>query len=358
MATPATLPPVSQIRSLAEALIDPEAFHSERRSAAHSLFDALSAIAGFDDQAPTAGEIKDTWVDGGRAISPREAARCLREYLRSHKFMLGVQQAIAAAQKRFPGQTIEVLYAGTGPFASLVIPLAHRWPPEGVQYTLLDIHETSLSEAKRIAKHLQVEDRVRRWQLDNAVTYQCPEGYQPHLLVTETMQQGLRDETQVAISRNLVPQLHPDGILVPEEIELFSTFSGGIEIQTGSPTEAHPQLGTVMRLNQANAAEGGECYCIDWPVEPPANSTPMLNTRIQVFGDNVLRHRDCSLNIPTVLPVPSSPPQARLCFEYRTHPKPGLFSQWEGEHLSTLDSGIFSPGKRYGKNGPPRVSRI
>ncbi|MGB0712097.1 MAG: aspartyl/asparaginyl beta-hydroxylase domain-containing protein [Gammaproteobacteria bacterium] len=326
----------TEIRTLAERLIDPAATPGEMLDAAQRLFDGLSDVIGFDDDSPREQDVADTWVGGGRAISLREAARCLREYLRSHAYMRGVQAAIAAMRERFPGETVEVLYAGCGPFAPLVLPLAHRWPTGAVRYTLLDIHQASLDAAQQVARWLGVDDRVRGFLCVDAIEHRIDPAARPHVLVTETMLQGLRDETQVALCANLVPQIRPGGVLVPRRIDLLATLMNhGREINPSArkPPPKRVELGPVMSLTHGNAAQRGECFEIDWPERFPADTTPMLRTRIEVFDDIVLGDNDCSLNLPMTLPLPPGDSEGdgeRIRFHYEMKPKPGLVAQWRG----------------------------
>lgn len=56
-----------------------------------------------------------------KAISPYAAATCLLDYGRTRAFARGVHDAIEAANIRFPGERIEILYGGTGPYAPLAL---------------------------------------------------------------------------------------------------------------------------------------------------------------------------------------------------------------------------------------------
>jgi hypothetical protein len=59
----------------------------------------------------------ETFLDGGVAISPHLAARCLFDPLRTVQFLRGVDAAIHEALRRFPGERIHLLYAGCGLYA-------------------------------------------------------------------------------------------------------------------------------------------------------------------------------------------------------------------------------------------------
>ena len=145
------------------------------------------------------------------------------------------------------------------------------------------------------------------------------------------MQQALRDETQVSICKNLVPQLHPGGLLVPECIDLLATLINvDNEFGLGGSTQERIELGRVMRLDQTTAPGGGECGHIDWPTQIPPRMNAFIRTRIQVFDDIVLEGRQCSISLPMIMPVPTGEPSGTMLrFNYRQHPRPGLYSEWE-----------------------------
>jgi hypothetical protein len=60
---------------------------------------------------------ESTQLPSGLALAPHLAALCVLDEQRTAAFQRGVALAIEAARARFPGETVEVVYAGTGPFA-------------------------------------------------------------------------------------------------------------------------------------------------------------------------------------------------------------------------------------------------
>ena len=63
----------------------------------------------------------ETLLPNGKAIYPYAAATCLLDYARTRAFAGSVHDAIEAANIRFPGERIEILYGGTGPYAPLAL---------------------------------------------------------------------------------------------------------------------------------------------------------------------------------------------------------------------------------------------
>jgi hypothetical protein len=82
----------------------------------------------------------DTRLPDGVALSPVLAAECTKDPVRTAMLLRGVNAALGEALRRFPDETIEVVYAGTGPLAPLVIPLMPRFRHAPVAVTFLDIH--------------------------------------------------------------------------------------------------------------------------------------------------------------------------------------------------------------------------
>lgn len=297
----------------------------EQYDAAHRLFDLLSGIIGYDDNAPAAHQARDTFLPGGKAISLQGAARCLWEFARSSKFLRGVEAALRAAQTRFPCERVRLLEAGCGPFALLALPLATRFGPEEVGFTLLDIHEHSLDAARRIVVALGLEDYIDGYVCADATTWRCPDDARPHAIVSETMQNGLKNEPQVAVTRNLAPQRLPGGFFLPEAVGLdFSLLTWqteGLEV----PRSRSHRIATLFELTPDCADETEMAGTFTLPGTLPANARPAVCTRIRVFGDIDLGENECSLTIP--LRINDLPPLKggeTLQFAYASPPKPGV----------------------------------
>jgi hypothetical protein len=323
---------------------------NDRRLAAgelHALFSEITQI--FDDSVKP-DEATDTLLGEGTALSPKDAARCILDYVRTVGFQRGVRGAIIEARKRFPGQVIHVLYAGCGPFAPLMIPLLPEFTPDQVQFTLLDIHQRSLDAASAILERLGLPGFVRQFVQADAAVYQHPRDSELHIVVTETMQRALAKEPQMAITANLAGQLATGGILVPERIALSLWIANlNHEVNFGydtaqEPASAHTgrsriDLGKVIELTALNAGDfktwqplnGGNGARQSPPITltvPQINENSgalMITTEITVFDDVVIRDYECGLTYPMVIndigPVQSG---SKLEFHYLTGERPGL----------------------------------
>ena len=154
----------------------------------------------------------------GIAISAVEASHCTTDYLRTTRFIKAVYGALTELMKRFPHQKLRILYAGCGPYATLVVPLLPFFPPAQYEFFFLDIQSYSLESARNLVTNLGFQQYNIHFIEADATAYVNKEGF--HLILTETMFQALTREPQVAITEQLQSQLLPGGIFLPEEITL------------------------------------------------------------------------------------------------------------------------------------------
>ena len=187
---------------------------------------------------------------------------------------------------------LEVVYAGTGPFAPLAIPLM---PMPGVHFTLIDIHNAATSSVRHILDRLGLHASVVP---ADATAYEHPAPI--HVAITETMQRALQKEPFVAVTRNLRRQLAPRGLLIPERVTVdVALLDPAVEQArwNGEDVAApHERLGTVVEITSAREVIAP----IDVTV-PHDGHWPALVTRIDVFGDICLDDYESGLTMPEIL---------------------------------------------------------
>jgi hypothetical protein len=313
-----------KLTEIATCLLESESPAESLRAVAelHAMF---SRIVRLDDDPASEDQI-ETLLNEGKAISPVDAARCILDYMRTRSFLRGVQAAIVEAQRRFPGQTIHILYAGCGPYAPLVIPLTTRFSADQIQFTLIDIHRRSIDAVRRVVEALDLSAYVQDFVQCDATSYRQASDLEPHILLTETMQKALEKEPQVAVTRNLIPFLRKGVILVPERISLNACLANVNKEMAFTASDESPMtqpegyrkridLGVVFELtaesvhqpwNKCPDSSSGAALCSD-PVTVRVPEVTidrahlMIMTTINVFDSIVLREYDSGLTYPTVL---------------------------------------------------------
>jgi hypothetical protein len=160
----------------------------------------------------------DSLLEDGVAINPQAAAHCVVDYQRSVIYIRGVYAAINAVKTRFPHTVIDILYAGCGPFATLLLPVLGKFTPGTLNITLLDIHQRSLDSVEQLLAYFDLSDHRVQTVRGDAASYQHPGNL--HLVIAETMQKALEQEPQFSVTANLAPQLCRSGVFIPQNIEV------------------------------------------------------------------------------------------------------------------------------------------
>ena len=318
---------------ITDVLLDPTPSPTLLRDAIESYRDLLLTASDIDlGEAASVGHL-DTGK--GVAIGATWAALCVDDLIRTQRFVAGLYQAVRKLAARRPGP-VHVIYAGTGPFATLALPLMTRFTPVELQFTCIEINAGSKQAAEQVLKYLDFDGFVSDFVEADAATYVIDAAARPvDIVLSETMQYCLIDEMQVPITLNLMGQLPPETILIPEQIRLSLVVldtAGDRTVQDLGP------IFTVDKQSLLTHQAGGKDA--DFPtvrltVPPhqsllkptPATGPLAIRTGITVYGQHVLYDYDSGLTIPKVIgEYPDSrDPLEAIDFTYQLLPSPLLW---------------------------------
>jgi hypothetical protein len=316
--------------------------------AVRQLYDFLVALASVDTNDDANKEF--LMLDSGKAIGPTFAAMCLNEMLRTKRFVDGVYQAVCDTLAAHPNRPVHILYAGTGPFATLVLPLVARFSSQQLQWSLLEINPTSFACLQQLINKLGLQDYIHRFEKTDAANWALPVGERIDIFVTETMQESLKREPQVGICMNLMPQLPPEVIMIPQEIRLKAALIHPGQrirdrVQSISNSTALQELGTIFAFNKHSIGQHAAAFtntqgsytfptvAISVPEEALADR-PFLYilTEITTYQNEELLIDQCSLTLPHRLADLSGKAGSTLYFHYQTGPRPKM--HWELQEQS------------------------
>ena len=142
-----------KLKHIADTLLDEASPPARLQAALNAFVKLCTEISGVVPDRSFDAWAGDSLLKDGVAISPEAAAHCVHDTQRSVVFVRAAFAAIKAAQKRFANGPIDILYAGCGPFATILLPLLGRFNPDELTVHLLDIHQRSLDSVALIVKH-------------------------------------------------------------------------------------------------------------------------------------------------------------------------------------------------------------
>lgn len=317
-----------KLNAIARCILD-EASTPEALHAAMDDFSRLcSRIGGVYPDRSFNAWAGDSFLASGIAINPRAAAHCVTDYRRSVVFLRGLFAALQAGLERFPSRPLRVLYAGCGPYATLLLPLLPCFKAGELEVHLLDIHQRSLDSVQTLLEHFELSaHRVHTVQAD-ASGYQHPQSL--HLIVAETMQKSLEQEPQVAVTCNLAPQLCDEGLFLPQQIDVELVLLNEAE-QTQDPGNYYP-VARVFSLD-ATAPPNLAPRKVTLPSTPgPGPYRACLLTRIQVFGGYRLSPWESEISLPR--PCPEIKP-VRSGETFEIGYQPGRYPGFKFTHIAS-----------------------
>jgi predicted RNA methylase len=206
---------MTDLKEIATILRKDKIDYAELFQATQNFKKLALELSGFDMEDENSR--KDLYFENGKAIGATWAALCIDDFMRTKYFIKGLCSAIDALLAKKEGP-IHILYAGTGPFATLILPALAIYSKNEIQCTLLEINAISLESAKRVISTLGYDEYVLSYQNEDATKYTVDNTIPIDIVLSETMQCGLTKEQQVPIVINIMKQLKKETILIPEMI--------------------------------------------------------------------------------------------------------------------------------------------
>ncbi len=325
-----------RLRLATAKLIDDASTPGDQWNACAELHDVLARAAGLEAEEYDPVFASEIVLPFGVAIAPVEAARCVTDFTRTRLFVMAVARAIEQRRRGRPDRPIHVLYAGCGPFATMLLAAFDRFTPDDFECTLLDVHQRSIDCVGRVIDRFGWSGHVRAVERADATTYRIPDDAAVDVIAVECLLRGLTREPQVAIAWNLVDQAGPDAVMVPEEIRLDLVH---VDLQQLASV-AQPDLvrcddRPVFVLNAptirgwgpmaGQQVTPGASTC-SLPGLPTDHHQYALATGIRVLGNLELADYDSGLTRVQLLDVPSHlRPVTQVEFVYElTSPGPAV----------------------------------
>ena len=252
---------------------------------------------------------KNIQFENGVAIGTTWAARCVDDIIRTRQFIRGAFKAVddKLDEKEAP---VHILYAGSGPFATLILPLLATYSDSQIQITVLEINPGSVAFLKRVISKLGFEKYFVKIENEDATRYKIDADID--ILISETMQHALVKEQQVPIMLNLVNQLPSSAIIIPECIKLELAYMNINQVATGTG-DRYKTISTLLHFNQSFINHHNPSKNIfDKSVELSMSDSKDFNkivvlTSIQVYQNEWIKYDESGLTIPKILrPIPAA----------------------------------------------------
>ncbi|WP_130735125.1 hypothetical protein [Flavobacterium sp. J27] len=283
--------------------------------------------------------------NNGKALGTTWAAMCIDDLLRTKLFISGVFKAVEMLlQKQKKG--IHILYAGTGPYATLLLPIFASFSPDQVQATVIEINEQSFKNMKEVIQKLGFEKHIISYENKDATTIQLKNPETIDIVLSETLQCGLIKEQQIPITINLLNQVPKNTILIPELLALDICLLNYRKFKNRISETDEMDFNLVLdRLIEINN-QSNEKYPLNLKEEKTQvlakkeiylNSKLIHNfdcltliTRIIVFQDVKIELNESGLTLPIIVGRGNQLKDTKSCeITYKIDKVPGYVINWK-----------------------------
>jgi len=310
------------LQQICATVLNESSTYAELSAALNSWVRQCSALTGIHPDPSFDAWAEDSLLAQGVAINPSAAAHCALDVMRSVIFIRGIHAAIKQLSALSPNRAVEILYAGCGPYGTLLLPLLTHFNKMDLTVYFLDIHQASLDSVNRLLSHFGLASYDVQTIEANACAYQHTGKLD--IVIAETMQKALEQEPQFAVTANFAAQLNSYGVFIPERIDVrlcIADLASEKARMSASKTRLrdHPsavqrqELATLctlttataseqMRAAQADANSDGDTLFVSDVIIPTLADISGLDaalfTRIGVFERYVLDDYASEITLP------------------------------------------------------------
>jgi len=280
---------------------------------------------------------ENVFLKTGKAIGPKWAGMCVDDFMRTKRFITGTFKAVKFLLQKNNNKPVHILYAGTGPFATLVMPLITIFKPSEIQFTLLEVNPKSIESLKKTIKSFNAESYVKDIFQTDASIFKVPSPNFIDIVLIECMQHALVREPQVAITYNLVSQLNENVILIPEQISLHIALidsekknnyllnSKSTERKLDFYTNIKPVFVLDKKIINDNSENIFPKIEVVLPKKTIENSDILaITTEITIYKNKKLTIDDSGLTIPLILSYLKNQRIKGVTSQYIINESPGL----------------------------------
>lgn len=211
------------IKGKTETILSENSTFGEIKASIDNLYNNFSEISQLNGKLQKAelGSI----LPSGEALSPQTAAGSILDYIKTTKFLRGIKKGIDFQLDTLKKEKINIMYVGTGPFASLIFPLLPIYTDKQLEITAIDYHEETIGAMNKIINEYCYGNYFDEILAIDATTYQNSKHKQFDIIIIDTVQKALFKEPQVALTNHFSKFLTKDGILIPEEIKISAVLA-------------------------------------------------------------------------------------------------------------------------------------
>lgn len=311
-----------QLSAYSKDILLPEDIHDKLAPAVMAYSDLLFNNFAIEDDE---GRI-DINTQYGNAIGTFWAARCVREIYRTQRFSRALYSSIL--KKKDEGvKPVHVLYAGTGPFATLALPVMMMLEPEDVQFTCLEINAASIDTLKQVIEDFNLAAYIKSieqcdaslWNIGNEMV---------DIVISETMNRALITEPQVAIMLNMASQLPVGTTFLPEEIKVSLCKLSRKDRKPEKITELINFDKAFMHAIIQNSSNRNWIFP-EQNIQITVSDEEQLHylTEININEGNTLNFNESSLNLLEKVKIHKKHGHLNLNFKYALQGKPGFIVQ-------------------------------